>query len=167
MAPRAPSYSLGRALAARALAAPAAAQVPSWAQSWALNKSTIMMTCNYTGFVDPSTTVGWTIVDFGASGGGARAAAVGRARALSRPTPSSDWSNAKKLWAAARPMNCEELLIQQVEMTAAASPGTTSFVYRNAIKALPWCESARQTRRRARAHCGTTTAVRFAGRGRR
>lgn len=35
-------------------------------------------------------------------------------------------------------MNCEELLIQQVEMTAAASPGTTSFVYRNAIKALPW-----------------------------
>jgi len=64
-------------------------------------------------------------------------------------------------------MNCEELLIQQVEMTAAASPGTTSFVYRNAIKALPWCESARQTRRRARAHCGTTTAVRSAGRGRR
>lgn len=36
-------------------------------------------------------------------------------------------------------MNCEELLLQQVEMTAAASPGTTSFVYRNAIKALP-CE---------------------------
>ena len=38
-------------------------------------------------------------------------------------------------------MNCEELLISQVEMTAAASPGTTSFVYRNAIKALPWCEA--------------------------
>jgi hypothetical protein len=42
------------------------------------------------------------------------------------------------MWAAAKPMNCEELLLQQVEMTAAASPGTTSFVYRNAIKALPW-----------------------------
>ena len=71
------------------------------------------MTCNNSGFIDPSTTKGWTIVDV-------------------------DWSNAKAQWAAAKPMNCEELLIQQVEMTAAASPGTTSFVYRNAIKSLPY-----------------------------
>lgn len=43
-----------------------AAQVPTWPQSWALNQSTIMMTCNYSGFVDPSTTTRWSIVDFGA-----------------------------------------------------------------------------------------------------
>ena len=49
-----------------ALLAGAAAQVPTWPQSWALNQSTIMMTCNYTGFVDPSTTLRWSIVDFGA-----------------------------------------------------------------------------------------------------
>ena len=49
-----------------------------------------------------------------------------------------DWSNAKAQWAAAKPMNCEELLLDQVAMIASASPGTTAFVYRNAIKALPW-----------------------------
>ena len=49
-----------------------------------------------------------------------------------------DWSNDKAEWAAAKPMDCEERLVTQVQLTAAASPGTTSFVYRNAIKALPW-----------------------------
>ena len=39
-------------------------------------------------------------------------------------------------------MNCEELLLEQVSMIASASPGTTAFVYRNAIKALPWCTFA-------------------------
>jgi hypothetical protein len=33
-------------------------------------------------------------------------------------------------------MDCEEMLVKQVEMTAAASPGTRSFIYRNAVKAL-------------------------------
>lgn len=71
------------------------------------------MTCNYSGLNDPAVTAGWTIVDF-------------------------DWSNDKAEWAAAKPMDCEERLVTQVQLTAAASPGTTSFVYRNAIKALPW-----------------------------
>ncbi len=39
------------------------AQVPSWPQSWALRDSTAMMSCNYSNFMNPSTTVGWTIVD--------------------------------------------------------------------------------------------------------
>jgi hypothetical protein len=89
------------------------AQVPSWPQTWQLNKSTIMMSCNYSGFMPASTVKYWTIVDV-------------------------DWSNAKAQWAAAKPMNCEELLLDQVAMIASASPGTTAFVYRNAIKALPW-----------------------------
>jgi hypothetical protein len=31
-------------------------------------------------------------------------------------------------------MNCEELLIEQIQMTTNASPGTTTWIYRNAIK---------------------------------
>lgn len=39
------------------------AQLPEWPQSWAMNQSTIMMVCNYTGFVRPDITAKWTIVD--------------------------------------------------------------------------------------------------------
>ena len=35
-------------------------------------------------------------------------------------------------------MDCEERLVEQVRRTTAASPGTTVWVYRNGIKALPW-----------------------------
>jgi hypothetical protein len=45
--------------------------------------------CNNSGFTDPKRTVGWAVIDF-------------------------DWSNAKALWVAQRPMNDEELLQQQV-----------------------------------------------------
>lgn len=69
--------------------------------------------CNESGLTDPQSTKGWGIVDF-------------------------DWSNAKKVWAAAKPMNCEEMLVDQVQKTTSASPGTTVWVYRNGIKALPW-----------------------------
>ena len=34
-------------------------------------------------------------------------------------------------------MDCEERLVTQVQLTTAATPGTTVFVYRNAIKARP------------------------------
>lgn len=78
-----------------------------------------MMSCNYSGFMPPDTVKYWTIVDV-------------------------DWSNAKAQWAAAKPMNCEELLLEQVALIASASPGTTAFVYRNAIKALPWYTLVRE-----------------------
>ena len=35
-------------------------------QTWMMNLSTIIMPCNNTGYTDPSTTLGWGIVDFGA-----------------------------------------------------------------------------------------------------
>jgi hypothetical protein len=41
----------------------ASAQLPEWPQSWAMNQSTIMMVCNYTGFVRPDITAKWSIVD--------------------------------------------------------------------------------------------------------
>lgn len=102
-----------------------AAQVPpaSW-QTWQLNHSTIIMPCNYSGPMDPLETVGWQYVDF-------------------------DWSNWKgrgsaEGWAKHKPMDCEELLVKQVEMTTTASPGTTIWVYRNFIKALPWFTLVRE-----------------------
>lgn len=70
-----------------------------------MNLSTIIMPCNDTGFTDPQSTLGWGIVDF-------------------------DWSNSKGTgtadgWAKHRPMDDEELLFKQVQMTTAATPGTT------------------------------------------
>jgi hypothetical protein len=56
---------------------------------------------------------------------------------------SYDWSNAKKLWAAAKPMNCEELLVDQALLTKHAG-GKHVFVYRNIVKALPWFKSTRE-----------------------
>jgi hypothetical protein len=84
-----------------------------------MNLSTIIMPCNNSGYTDPQTTKGWGLIDF-------------------------DWSNAKALWAPAKPMNCAELLLKQVQMTTQASPGTTVYVYRNAIKALPWYTAVRE-----------------------
>jgi hypothetical protein len=81
--------------------------------TYQMNRSTIIMPCNESGLTDPQSTKGWGIVDF-------------------------DWSNAKSVWAKAKPMNCEEMLVEQVKKTTVASPGTTVWVYRNGIKALPW-----------------------------
>jgi len=95
------------------------AQHPNYPPTWVMNASTIIMPCNNSGFTDPSTTKGWGLIDF-------------------------DWSNAKSLWAKAKPMDCAELLLKQVEMTTQASAGTTVYVYRNSIKALPWYSSVRE-----------------------
>lgn len=65
------------------------AQVPNWPATYQMNQSTILMVCNYSGYTDPQSTKGWTIVDF-------------------------DWSNSRTEWAAAKPMDCEERLITQV-----------------------------------------------------
>jgi hypothetical protein len=46
-------------------------------------------------------------------------------------------SNGKGEWAKAKPMNCEEMLVDQVKLTKEASPGTSVWVYRNSVKALP------------------------------
>jgi len=44
-------------------------------------------------------------------------------------------SNAKEILAKAKPMNDEELLLQQVQETTAASPDTTVWVYRCSVYA--------------------------------
>ena len=93
-------------------------------QTWMMNQSTIIMPCNNSGFTDPKSTLGWSIVDF-------------------------DWSNAKGTgnapgWAKHSPMDDEEMLFQQVQMTAAATPGTTVWVYRCSVYAYPWYTSVRK-----------------------
>jgi len=79
-----------------------------------MNKSTILMVCNYSGYTDPQSTKGWSIVDY-------------------------DWSNAKGTggsdgWAKHKPMDCEEMLVKQVNMAYAVSPETSFMVYRNFVK---------------------------------
>ena len=88
--------------------------VPSgYTPTFNLSRSTIAMPCNYSGFFDASITAKFGVVDF-------------------------DWSSAKQLWANARPMNCEELLVEQAAMVKAVNPDTHVWVYRNLVKALPW-----------------------------
>ena len=90
--------------------------MPGWTPTYQMNKSTIIMPCNGTGPTDPESTKGWAYVDF-------------------------DWSNWKGIrgadgWAKHKPMDCEELMIKQAQMTVDASPNTKVFVYRNMIKAV-------------------------------
>jgi hypothetical protein len=90
-----------------------------------MNLSTIIQPCNDTGFLDPETTKGWGIVDF-------------------------DWSNSKGTgtadgWCKHKPMDDEEMLFAQVKMTAAATPGTTVWVYRNTVYGYPWYTDVRKT----------------------
>jgi hypothetical protein len=57
---------------------------------------------------------------------------------------SYDWSNAKKQWAAAKPMDCEDRLLAQAKMTKKINPASHVFVYRNVVKALPWFKTVRE-----------------------
>jgi len=41
-------------------------------------------------------------------------------------------------------MSCEETLLAQAAATHALNPAAKQFVYRNAIKALPWFTSVRE-----------------------
>jgi hypothetical protein len=54
-----------------------------------------------------------------------------------------DWSNAKQLWVVP-PMDCDGLLVKQVNQLLALNPDMKVFVYRNLVKALPWYTSVRK-----------------------
>ena len=95
------------------------AQVPKRPPTYLMNASTIIMPCNNSGYTDPATTLGWGVVDF-------------------------DWSNNKATWAKSKPMNDEELLFKQVQMTTAATKNATVWVYRCSLYAYPWYTSVRK-----------------------
>lgn len=96
----------------------ARAQLPPWPASWALNRSTVAMPCNASGWLSTEVTSGWAL-------------------------QSIDWSNNKAAWAAAKPMDCEECLVEQAARTLAAAPDTIVFSYKNFPKALPWFSTVR------------------------
>ena len=82
---------------------------PPWKPTWKLDRSTITMTCNGSGWSSPERGAAFGIVSY-------------------------DWSNAKRQWAAAKPMDCEERLQTQAQMTKQVNEGTHVFVYRNIVK---------------------------------
>ena len=97
---------------------------PTWKPTWDMMRSTVLYTCNNTGFHNVTHATKFGLVVY-------------------------DWSNAKALWANAQPMNSEELLTKQCEAVLAADPGVPGeqprcWVYRNTIKALNWYTSVRQ-----------------------
>ena len=94
--------------------------MPPWEPTYNMSLSTIMMPCNYSGYMDPSFSAKWGLVDF-------------------------DWSNAKQLWANSKPMDCQERLVEQAARVKEVSKNQTKvFVYRNLVKALPWYTSVRE-----------------------
>ena len=78
--------------------------LPRWQHTYNMSRSTILMPCNDSGYTDPEIAGRWGLVDF-------------------------DWSNAKQLWANAKPMDCQERLLTQVEQVKRVSPSTRTFVY--------------------------------------
>ena len=65
--------------------------LPSWEPTWDMMRSTVLYTCNNSGFHDVNHAVKFGTVVY-------------------------DWSNAKQIWANAHPMNSEELITKQAEM---------------------------------------------------
>jgi hypothetical protein len=76
-----------------------------------MKASTLFMPCNYSGFLEPEISAKWGVVDF-------------------------DWSNAKGAWTRAKPMDCEERLVDQADLVQSANPTAKVWVYRNLVKAL-------------------------------
>ena len=106
-----------------ALLAPALAflppQNPPWKASYAMNKSTLSMACNSSGWFSPDLAAQFGIVSF-------------------------DWSNNKFNWAASKPMTCQEDLVQQAQLVAAEKGAGRVFTYFNLVKALPWYSAVRE-----------------------
>lgn len=94
-------------------------QNPPWPATYSMSMSSITMACNQSGYFNTSVAGAFGITSF-------------------------DWSNAKAQWAVARPMDCEERLQTQAEMTKAVNPSTHVLGYRNLVKALPWFTTVRE-----------------------
>ena len=116
---------------------------PKFKPTWLMNESTIVMPCN-----DGSSAGGWSngsffgsfgIADFDWSATASSAAAASPGQSdTSWLTP--DWcevlaGNAKHYWSAAKPMDCQERLVQQAHLTKSASPKAKVWVYRNLVRA--------------------------------
>ena len=81
--------------------------------------STVMMPCNTSGWFDPVLAGKYGIADF-------------------------DWSTGREIWANSKPMNSEELMVQQASLLKRLNPESHQWVYRNLVKALPWMSTVRK-----------------------
>jgi len=91
---------------------------PPWLPTYNMTESLITMQCNSSGWSSPERGAQFGIISY-------------------------DWSNNKATWAASKPMNCEELLLEQAARTKQAGAKHV-FVYRNIVKALPWFRTVRE-----------------------
>jgi hypothetical protein len=96
---------------------------PLFKQTFQMNLSTIVMPCN-----SQRGDAGWSNASFFGSFGVA----------------DYDWSNAKAYWSKAKPMDCQERLVTQAQMTKHVHPEGKVWVYRNLVKALPWFSDVRK-----------------------
>ncbi len=98
--------------------------LPAWEPTWDMFRSTVLYTCNNSGFHDVHHAVQFGTVVY-------------------------DWSNAKAVWANAHPMDSEACILKQAEAVLAVDPGVPKqgprvWAYRNTIKALNWYSSVRE-----------------------
>eukprot|EP01046_Picozoa_sp_COSAG06_P060299 COSAG06_NODE_12775_length_1331_cov_2.163961_1_plen_330_part_10 len=91
---------------------------PPWPASYRINASTIMMPCNWSGFIEPTIAATYGVVSF-------------------------DWSNGRSMWSNRRPMDDEQMMVEQIAQVKAINPTTHCWVYRNLAKALPWMKTIR------------------------
>jgi hypothetical protein len=82
---------------------------PPWNPTYNMSMSTIAMEANSSGFSSPERGASFGIVSY-------------------------DWSNAKTQWAASKPMDCEEKLLEQAQRTKSVNADSHVFVYRNIVK---------------------------------
>ena len=98
--------------------------LPQWKPTWSMARSTALYGCNSSGPHNLDEAAAYGIVVY-------------------------DWSHQKLQWANNRPMNDDELLLEQAERVLARDPGVPGeqpkvWVYRNKIKALPWIGQVRE-----------------------
>ena len=96
--------------------------VPQWEVSFRMNRSTVAMPANESGFFDPELAAKFGLVSFD----------QGNARALWQPSMQRH---------AFRLPTSEELMVEQCRRVKAINPETKCFVYRNGELALQWLGS--------------------------
>ena len=101
---------------------PFPAVLPLWEPSYAMNRSTLAMPSNSSGFFDPQLAAKFGLVSF--DHGNNRAGWLPQMGSHSCATPSS-----------------EELMVEQCSKVKAINPLTKCFVYRNGQLALQWLSS--------------------------
>ena len=107
------------------LAAVALAQVPGYGApnytvTYQMNRSTVVMPCNYSGFLDKQNLAPYGgLIDV-------------------------DWSNSKQQWTKHQPMDDESMLMAQMRSLRVDDPGRKLWVYRGTIYAYPWYAETRK-----------------------